>query len=101
MLWPQVAELPLVVQACEYDRLHAVLAHESERMTTHVRLIGAGADGRRGHLGAPRRRQLSSVGMWPARALRVPDLAELITEMTLDGLTSLKRPASGAAQSAA
>ncbi|MGH2840955.1 MAG: hypothetical protein ACRDKY_09050, partial [Solirubrobacteraceae bacterium] len=43
--WPRLAELPLVVEACEYDRLHAVLAYESERITTHVRLVGAGADG--------------------------------------------------------
>jgi L-alanine-DL-glutamate epimerase-like enolase superfamily enzyme len=44
-VWPRVAELPLVVEACEYERLHAVLAYEFERITTHVRLIGAGADG--------------------------------------------------------
>ncbi len=44
-LWPRLAELPLVVESCEYDRLHAVLAHEFQRVTTHVRLVGAGADG--------------------------------------------------------
>ncbi len=44
-LWPRIAELPLVVDGCDYDRLHAVLAYESERVTTHVRLAGAGADG--------------------------------------------------------
>ena len=44
-LWPRLAELPLVIEACEYDRLHAVLAYEFERITTHVRLVGAGADG--------------------------------------------------------
>ena len=44
-LWPRLAELPLVVESCEYDRLHGVLAHEFERVTTHVRLVGAGADG--------------------------------------------------------
>jgi hypothetical protein len=44
-LWPRVAELPLVIEGCEYDRLHAVLAGEFERITTHVRLVGAGADG--------------------------------------------------------
>jgi L-alanine-DL-glutamate epimerase-like enolase superfamily enzyme len=44
-LWPRLAELPLVVEACEYDRLQAVLAHEFDRVTTHVRLVGAGADG--------------------------------------------------------
>jgi hypothetical protein len=44
-LWPQLAELPLVVESCEYDRLSAVLTHEFDRVTTHVRLVGAGADG--------------------------------------------------------
>jgi hypothetical protein len=44
-LWPRLAELPLVVESCEYDRLHAVLSHEFQRVTTHVRLAGAGADG--------------------------------------------------------
>ena len=44
-LWPRLAELPLVVESCEYDRLHAVLAHDFQRVTTHVRLVGAGADG--------------------------------------------------------
>jgi hypothetical protein len=44
-LWPRLAELPLVVESCEYDRLHAVLAHDVQRVTTHVRLVGAGAEG--------------------------------------------------------
>jgi hypothetical protein len=44
-LWPWLSELPLVVESCEYERLHAVLAHDFERVTTHVRLVGAGADG--------------------------------------------------------
>ena len=44
-LWPRLAGLPLVIEACEYERLHAVLAHEFERITTHVRLVGAGVDG--------------------------------------------------------
>jgi hypothetical protein len=44
-LWPRLAGLPLVIEACEYVRLHAVLAHEFERITTHVRLVGAGVDG--------------------------------------------------------
>jgi hypothetical protein len=44
-LWPRLAELPLVVESCEYERLHAVLAHEFQRVTTHVRLVGGGADG--------------------------------------------------------
>ncbi len=44
-LWPRLADLPLVVESCEYDRLYAVLSDEFNRVTTHVRLIGAGADG--------------------------------------------------------
>jgi hypothetical protein len=44
-LWPRLAQLPLVVEACEYDRLHALLAYDFERFTTHVRLIGAGTEG--------------------------------------------------------
>ena len=44
-LWPRLAGLPLVIEACEYDRLHAVLAHEFERTTTLMRLAGAGAEG--------------------------------------------------------
>ena len=60
-LWPRLAELPLVVESCKYDRLHAVLSHEFERVTTHVRLVGAGADGLgRGRLGPRRGRQLAA-----------------------------------------
>jgi L-alanine-DL-glutamate epimerase-like enolase superfamily enzyme len=44
-LWPRLAGLPLVVEACEYERLHAVLAFDFDRVTTHVRLVGAGAEG--------------------------------------------------------
>ncbi len=44
-LWPRLAGLPLVIEACEYERLHAALAFEFDRVTTHVRLLGAGADG--------------------------------------------------------
>jgi len=44
-LWPRLADLPLVVETCEYERLHAVLAHDFQRVTTQVRLTGAGADG--------------------------------------------------------
>src|ERR671919_634878 len=44
-LWPRLADLPLVVESCEYDGLHAVLANKFNRVTTHARLIGAGADG--------------------------------------------------------
>ncbi len=44
-LWPRVAGLPLVIESCQYERLHSVLAYEFERVTTHVRLVGAGVDG--------------------------------------------------------
>jgi hypothetical protein len=44
-LWPRLADLPLVVERCEYERLGAVLSQEFERVTTHVRLVGAGAEG--------------------------------------------------------
>ena len=44
-LWPRLAELPLVVESCEYDRLYAFLSQEFQRVTTHVRLVGDGADG--------------------------------------------------------
>src|SRR3954451_15648967 len=44
-LWPRLAALPLVVEACEYERLSAVFSAEVERVTTHVRLIGAGSEG--------------------------------------------------------
>jgi hypothetical protein len=45
LLWSRLAELTLIVEGCEYDRLHALLAYEFERVTTHVRLAGAGSDG--------------------------------------------------------
>src|SRR5690349_24602523 len=44
-LWSRVAGLALVIEECEYERLHCVLAHEFERITTQVRLVGAGVDG--------------------------------------------------------
>ena len=44
-LWPSIAGLPLVIEACEYERLNAVLTHEFERITTHVRLVGLGVEG--------------------------------------------------------
>jgi hypothetical protein len=44
-LWSRLAGLALIVEGCQYDRLHAVLAHEFQRVTTHVRLVGAGAYG--------------------------------------------------------
>src|SRR5690349_24283055 len=44
-LWSRVAGLALVIEECEYERLHGVLAHEFERITTQGRLVGAGVDG--------------------------------------------------------
>jgi hypothetical protein len=44
-LWPRLAELPLVIEACEYERLHAAFTDEFDRITTHVRLVGAGTEG--------------------------------------------------------
>jgi L-alanine-DL-glutamate epimerase-like enolase superfamily enzyme len=44
-LWPRLAGLRLVIEECEYERLHAVLTHEFERVTTSVRLVGPGGDG--------------------------------------------------------
>src|SRR5687767_11164195 len=44
-LWPRLAGMPFVIEACEYDRLIPVLANEFERITTHVRLVGDGTGG--------------------------------------------------------
>jgi len=44
-LWSRLAGLALIVEGCEYDRLHAMFADEFERVTTEVRLVGAGTDG--------------------------------------------------------
>lgn len=44
-LWPRLAELPLVIESYAYERLSAVLTHDFQRVTTHVRLIGGGVDG--------------------------------------------------------
>jgi hypothetical protein len=44
-LWSRLAGLPLVIEVCEYERLRAVLADGFERIATHVRLVGDGADG--------------------------------------------------------
>jgi L-alanine-DL-glutamate epimerase-like enolase superfamily enzyme len=43
--WPAVADLPLVVDGCTFERLHTVQAHGFQRVTTHVRLTGGGTDG--------------------------------------------------------
>src|SRR3981081_4418556 len=44
-LWSRLAGLALIVEGCEYDRLHAMCAYEFERVTTQVRLVGARTDG--------------------------------------------------------
>ena len=44
-LWSRLAGLALIVEGCEYDRLHAMFAYEFERVTTQLRLVGAGTDG--------------------------------------------------------
>jgi hypothetical protein len=44
-LWSELAGLALVIDGCEYDRLHATLANDFERITTEVRLLGDGTDG--------------------------------------------------------
>src|SRR5438093_1305995 len=44
-LWSRLAGLALIVEGCEYDRLYAMFAYEFERVTTQVRLVGAGTDG--------------------------------------------------------
>lgn len=43
--WSRLADLPLVVEACEYDRLSAVFTHDFQRVTTLVRLVGDGHEG--------------------------------------------------------
>jgi hypothetical protein len=43
--WPLVADLPLVVEGCAFERLHTVQAYDFQRVTTHVRLIGGATDG--------------------------------------------------------
>jgi hypothetical protein len=44
-LWPRLAGLPLVIEACGYDRLQAMLAYGFDRITTQVRLVGRGTEG--------------------------------------------------------
>jgi L-alanine-DL-glutamate epimerase-like enolase superfamily enzyme len=43
--WNRLRGLSLVVESYELDRLHATLAHGFERVTTRIRLLGAGAEG--------------------------------------------------------
>jgi L-alanine-DL-glutamate epimerase-like enolase superfamily enzyme len=44
-LWPRLADLPLVVEGYELERLDAGSAYGFERQTIQVRLLGAGTDG--------------------------------------------------------
>ena len=44
-LWPRLAELPLVVESYALERIDAPPGSGYERVTTHVRLLGAGTDG--------------------------------------------------------
>ena len=44
--WERLRELPPVIESYELDRLSATLAHDFERVTTRVRLLGGGHDGR-------------------------------------------------------
>jgi hypothetical protein len=43
--WSRLAELPLTVESCAYERLEARAAYDFVRVTTRVRLRGAGAEG--------------------------------------------------------
>ena len=45
MSWADLEGLPLVVEACDYERRSAELGHGFQRVTTVVRLRGAGVDG--------------------------------------------------------
>jgi hypothetical protein len=44
-LWPRLADLPLVIESYELERLQSDPSLGPERTTTHVRLLGAGTDG--------------------------------------------------------
>jgi hypothetical protein len=43
--WSSLKDLPLVVESYAYERLAATMAHNFERVTTRVRLVGQGAEG--------------------------------------------------------
>jgi L-alanine-DL-glutamate epimerase-like enolase superfamily enzyme len=43
--WARLSALPVRVESCEFERLSAQLAYGFERVTTRVRLRGAGAEG--------------------------------------------------------
>jgi hypothetical protein len=44
-LWPRLAELPLVVESYELERLDPAESQSFDRFTTHIRLLGGGTDG--------------------------------------------------------
>lgn len=44
-LWEGLRELPLEIESVAFDRQAATLSHSFERITTLVRLVGAGAEG--------------------------------------------------------
>jgi L-alanine-DL-glutamate epimerase-like enolase superfamily enzyme len=44
-LWHRLAELPVVIDSYELERLSATASYGFERVTTQVRLIGGGTDG--------------------------------------------------------
>jgi L-alanine-DL-glutamate epimerase-like enolase superfamily enzyme len=44
-VWDRLSALPVVVEGYELDRLSAQMAHGFERVTTRIRLRGAGAEG--------------------------------------------------------
>jgi hypothetical protein len=44
--WDRLSSLPVLVESYELDRLSARLTHDFERVTTRIRLLGGGMDGR-------------------------------------------------------
>jgi L-alanine-DL-glutamate epimerase-like enolase superfamily enzyme len=44
-VWDRLSALPVVVESYELDRLSAQVAPDFERVTTRIRLLGAGAEG--------------------------------------------------------
>jgi L-alanine-DL-glutamate epimerase-like enolase superfamily enzyme len=101
-LWPRLAELPLVVEKCDYERLHAVLAYEFDRVTTHVRLVGDGAEGLGEDVSAHRedgtmlhetRPSLPLAGEWTLAGFcaRLPGLALWPEPPEWDGALGMRR----------
>ena len=44
-LWDRLSALPVLVESYEVERLSARMAYGFERVTTRIRLLGAGVDG--------------------------------------------------------